>query len=116
MAQRCCKYQNRFGGLAKDVTGVHILSYETGTLVLRSVVAAHDTGLSTNCCLLNVEDLATNQLVLVATGAKFGVVLGKPNNLTAAQADLLRATDCTRIHKHEHRSPTLHLGLNLTFR
>lgn len=58
---------------------------------------------------------AVNRLFPVDTGAKVSAILRDPNNLTVAQAQTLRATNGTGIHRHGHRSPTFDQGLNRKF-
>lgn len=47
------------------------------------------TGLFTDCRLLNVKDLKTNQLSLLDAGAEYRAVPFDPSNVTAAHAETL---------------------------
>lgn len=53
------------------------------------VGVAHDYGLSTNCCLLNIKNLTTNRLFPVDTGADVSINICDPSNLTAADGSRL---------------------------
>lgn len=80
------------------------------------MVAAHETEPATNFHFLSVKDLMNNNLFLLDTIVEFGAVPRFPNNLTAAQAEMLRAASGTDIHTNKYRPLTFTLGPDGKFR
>lgn len=84
-AEGKCKYHNRFGGSAKDVTlGAYARVTNRETRLSGSGRGTRHRAISTSCLLHNVKDLTTNRLLLVDTGAEISVISRDPNNLTSA--------------------------------
>lgn len=80
------------------------------------MIAAHNTGLSANCSILNAKVLTTNELSPVDTDEDVSVIPRDSNNLAAANAEAVWAANGTSIHTYEHCSFKFDLGLNRTFR